>query len=245
MVNKSSIIEVVVGIISNSNKDIFIAKRQNNQFMADYWELPGGKIEPNEDNIDALKREFFEEVGVTINTCSLIQKVCHNYIDKTVNLWVYNIEEFSGKPFGNEGQEVAWVSFEQFKNFKLLPTMWKIIHTFSLPDSYWITPDDHQSNIIINECKKHLSAGIKIIQLRSKSSLESTYINSIYALCKEYQAKLILNIPNKTYMEQCDGWHLTSTEMMALKQKPFKEEKLFGASTLRSLNGSCSQQLLL
>ena len=57
-------IEVVVGIIRNDSKDVFIAKRQKNQFMSDFWELPGGKVESNEDHDDALKRELFEETGI-------------------------------------------------------------------------------------------------------------------------------------------------------------------------------------
>ena len=50
-------IEVVGGIIRKESKDGFIAKRQKNQFMSDFWELPGGKVESNEDHDDALKRE--------------------------------------------------------------------------------------------------------------------------------------------------------------------------------------------
>jgi 8-oxo-dGTP diphosphatase len=56
---KNTSIEVVVGIIHNSNNEVFIAKRQKNQFMSDYWELPGGKVEPGEDHVNAIKRELF------------------------------------------------------------------------------------------------------------------------------------------------------------------------------------------
>ena len=60
MSNKNLIIKVVVGIISNSDNELLITKRKKDQFMPGYWELPGGKIESEEDNISALKREFFE-----------------------------------------------------------------------------------------------------------------------------------------------------------------------------------------
>jgi 8-oxo-dGTP diphosphatase len=109
--------------------------------------------------------------------------------------------------------------------------MWRIIHKFSLPKFYWITPDNHQSDKVFNECKKRLSNGIKFIQLRSKTSLDTTYIEKIHRLCRENQAKLILNTPNKTFNETCDGWHLSSLELMSLKERPVIEEKLIGAST--------------
>jgi len=228
---KNTSIEVVVGIIHNSNNEVFIAKRQKNQFMSDYWELPGGKVEPGEDHVNAIKRELFEETGITVKDCKLVQKIQHIYPEKTINLSVYSIDDYLGGPVGFEGQEITWSSADKFKNFKLLPTMWRIIHKFSLPKFYWITPDNHQSDKVFNECKKQLSSGIKFIQLRSKTSLDTTYIEKIHRLCRENQAKLILNTPNKTFNEACDGWHLTSLELMSLKERPVIEEKLIGAST--------------
>ena len=228
---KNTSIEVVVGIIHNSNNEVFIAKRQKNQFMSDYWELPGGKVEPGEDHVNAIKRELFEETGITVKNCKLVQKIQHIYPEKTINLSVYSIDDYLGGPVGLEGQEITWSSADKLKNFKLLPTMWRIIHKFSLPKFYWITPDNHQSDKVFNECKKRLSNGIKFIQLRSKTSLDTTYIEKIYRLCRENQAKLILNTPNKTFNETCDGWHLSSLELMSLKERPVIEEKLIGAST--------------
>jgi 8-oxo-dGTP diphosphatase len=228
---KNTSIEVVVGIIHNSNNEVFIAKRQKNQFMSDYWELPGGKVEPGEDHVNAIKRELFEETGITVKNCKLVQKIQHIYPEKTINLSVYSIDDYLGGPVGLEGQEITWSSADKLKNFKLLPTMWRIIHKFSLPKFYWITPDNHQSDKVFNECKKRLSNGIKFIQLRSKTSLDTTYIEKIHRLCRENQAKLILNTPNKTFNEACDGWHLNSLELMSLKERPVIEEKLIGAST--------------
>jgi 8-oxo-dGTP diphosphatase len=228
---KNTSIEVVVGIIHNSNNEVFIAKRQKNQFMSDYWELPGGKVEPGEDHVNAIKRELFEETGITVKNCKLVQKIQHIYPEKTINLSVYSIDDYLGGPVGLEGQEITWSSADKLKNFKLLPTMWRIIHKFSLPKFYWITPDNHQSDKVFNECKKRLSNGIKFIQLRSKTSLDTTYIEKIHRLCRENQAKLILNTPNKTFNETCDGWHLSSLELMSLKERPVIEEKLIGAST--------------
>ena len=228
---KNTSVEVVVGIIQNNNNEVFIAKRQKNQFMADYWELPGGKVESGEDHVSAIIRELFEETGITVKDCKLVQKIQHNYPEKTINLSVYSIDDYLGEPVGFEGQEITWSSADKFKNFKLLPTMWRIIHKFSLPKYYWITPDNHQSDKVFNECKKRLSNGIKIIQLRSKTSLDNAYIERIFKLCKENQAKLILNTPNKAFNEPCDGWHLTSFELMSLKERPISEAKIFGAST--------------
>ena len=223
-------VQVVVGIIRNDSKDVFIAKRKKNQFMPGFWELPGGKVENNEDLSSALKRELFEEIGIKIEKYNLIQTIQQEYPKRIINLSVYVIEKYSGTPVGKEGQDFSWCGIEKFKEYKLLPTMLKIINRLSLPNSYWITPDNHNSNSVFEECNQRLSEGVKIIQLRSKSQLDKAYIDNFNKLCQLNQAKLVLNMPHIDFDEPCDGWHLTSIELMTTSTREFPDDKLFGAS---------------
>ena len=230
MQQTNNIIEVVVGVIHNDSKEIFISRRKKNQFMSGYWELPGGKVENNEDLSSALKRELFEEIGIKIEKYNLIQTIQQQYPKRIINLSVYVIEKYSGTPVGKEGQDFSWCSIEKFKEYKLLPTMWKIIKRLSLPKSYWITPDNHNSNAVFEECNQRLYEGIKIIQLRSKSQLDKAYIDNFNKLCQLNQAKLVLNMPHIDFDEPCDGWHLTSIELMTTSTREFPDDKLLGAS---------------
>ena len=230
MQQKNNMIKVVVGVVHNNSKEIFISRRKKNQFMSGYWELPGGKVENNEDLSSALKRELFEEIGIKIEKFSLIQTIQQQYPKRIIDLSIYVIDKYSGTPVGKEGQDFSWCSIEKFKEYKLLPTMWKIIKRLSLPKSYWITPDNHNSNAVFEECNKRLSEGIKIIQLRSKSQLDKAYIDKFNKLCQLNQAKLVLNIPHMVFDEPCDGWHLTSTELMVTSTREFPDDKLLGAS---------------
>jgi len=241
--NKKIIEEVVVGILLNKNGQILVAKRRNNQFMPGYWELPGGKIEVGENKKDSLKRELFEELGVTVNKSTLKHTMHHEYPDKVVKLWIYNVDKYSGEPSGQEGQDTSWCSIGQLNNYKLLPTMREIVHKISLPKHYWITPDDHHSESVIEKCHKHLIAGTSIIQLRSKVHLDQSYINKIYKLCKDYQANLILNTLNKTYQELYDGWHLTSNELLSLNKRPCDKNKLLGASAHNILEAEHAEKI--
>ena len=52
-------IKVVGGIIIDKNK-ILIAQRSNQKEHPFKWEFPGGKIQENENPIEALKREIKE-----------------------------------------------------------------------------------------------------------------------------------------------------------------------------------------
>jgi len=225
-------IKVVVGILYAKNKtQILITKRRKNQFMTDYWELPGGKIETEEGEEDALARELQEELGINTLRTRLKHVMTHRYKDKTVNLSIYIVESYKGKVTGKEGQDVRWCNLRDLSNYKLLPTMSVIINRICLPEYFWITPDKGDSKLLLEKCQNHLSTGTKILQLRSKDFIEQSYIEIIHRLCQSYEARLILNVPNKTFEEPCDGWHLTSDELLNYKKRPCTNNKLLGAST--------------
>jgi len=58
-------IEVVAAIIHDADGRIFATQRGYGDFK-DYWEFPGGKMEPGETAEDALKREIWEELETRI-----------------------------------------------------------------------------------------------------------------------------------------------------------------------------------
>ena len=224
-------IKAVVAILyAKNNTQILITKRRKKQFMPNYWELPGGKIETGESEEDALARELQEELGIKTLRISLKHVMTHHYKDKTVNLSIYNVESYKGNVTGTEGQDVRWCNLQNLSNYKLLPTMRIIINRIRLPEYYWITPDERDPELLLQKCQNHLITGAKIIQLRSKDLIEHSYIGKIHNLCQSYEARLILNVPNKTFKEPCDGWHLTSEELLKYSKRPCANNKLLGAS---------------
>lgn len=54
-------IEVVAAIIHDADGRIFATQRGYGDFK-DFWEFPGGKMEPGESPEEALKREIWEEL---------------------------------------------------------------------------------------------------------------------------------------------------------------------------------------
>jgi len=230
MQKNSRIVKAVVGILKNTKGEILIAERRLDQFMAGYWELPGGKIEIGESNKESLVRELKEELGVEVQQSHLMHTMCHHYKEKVVYLWIYTIDDFDGEAKGVEGQNITWCATARLNDFNLLPTMKAIIHKICLPGWYWITPEAAE-NSLIESLKSQLNNGCKLIQLRAKTPLQTAFIEHSYRMCQDANAKLILNTPNKTFTEPCDGWHLTTNELLSLSKRPCALDKLLGAST--------------
>lgn len=112
---KRTLIWVVVGALIREDGALFLARRQTHQSFPGAWELPGGKIEPDESPETAMIREMEEEVGVTIAPHQLKPLSFASYPYKTVHivLHFYACFDWKGEPCGKEGQEVAWVFPEE------------------------------------------------------------------------------------------------------------------------------------
>lgn len=52
----------VGAIVLNSKNQIFVGKRKDNP--VDKWQMPQGGVDKNEDYIEAMKRELFEETSI-------------------------------------------------------------------------------------------------------------------------------------------------------------------------------------
>ena len=114
MISNSSI-HVAVGVIfDNQQADhILIAKRPQHLHQGGLWEFPGGKVAAGETVDQALKRELFEELGITVTQSQPLMQVEHNYSDKQVFLDIWTVIQYSGEARGLEGQECQWVAMQQ------------------------------------------------------------------------------------------------------------------------------------
>jgi 8-oxo-dGTP diphosphatase len=57
---------VVAGAIVDDSGRLLAARRSSPPLVAGRWELPGGKVEAGETDVDALVRECREELGVDV-----------------------------------------------------------------------------------------------------------------------------------------------------------------------------------
>lgn len=101
-------IDVVVGILLRPNGDVLLGQRPPGKPYAGYWEFPGGKVEPGEDLLTALRREFVEELGLVIDSAEPWCGVEHVYEHAHVRLHFFISRAWRGEAQSLEGQAFAW-----------------------------------------------------------------------------------------------------------------------------------------
>jgi 8-oxo-dGTP diphosphatase len=119
-------INVAVGILMQANGDVLLGQRPEGKPYAGYWEFPGGKVEQGEQILDALKREFLEELGIRILSAEPWCCVEHVYPHAHVHLHFYIAKQWEGEPQSLEGQAFAWQGKVQVE--PLLPATIPLLH---------------------------------------------------------------------------------------------------------------------
>lgn len=114
------IIEVVGAAIIKEDK-VLVMQRSNQMTLPGMWEFPGGKVEANETEQEALIREIQEELSVTINILDYINEASYDYDFGTVQLKVYTAEIISGQITLEEHSDGKWVTADELKNIDWAP----------------------------------------------------------------------------------------------------------------------------
>ncbi len=122
----NNLVRAVVGILRRDNK-FLVAKRPEGKPYSGYWEFPGGKIEVNESAEHALTRELHEELGIHVLASQSWYITKHAYPDKTVELHLWLVTEFSGEPHSKENQELRWATLDEMLSLKLLEGNWAVM----------------------------------------------------------------------------------------------------------------------
>lgn len=113
------IVRVVAAVIRSEGRYL-ITQRRTTAVLPNLWEFPGGKVEPGENDEDALRREIQERLDADVRVLQMISFVRHPYERYTVDLHLYECELRSGvTPRGV--QAFRWITSDQFDDFEFTP----------------------------------------------------------------------------------------------------------------------------
>lgn len=112
-------INVVAAIIVRDGR-LFATQRGYGEWK-DWWEFPGGKIEPGEAARDALKREIREELQTEIEVGELLTTVEYDYPKFHLSMQCFVCSVISGHLSLLEHEDARWLSKDELDSVKWLP----------------------------------------------------------------------------------------------------------------------------
>lgn len=126
------VLPTVTGIIENEKGEILIGKEPLNKRKPypGFWDLPGGKLEKNEQPEEGAIREIEEETGLNVVNATLLPHVFHHtenthhpeYTTKNINaLCTCFVMKTEGKLNSTELDDLQWMNKSKIKKLKLAP----------------------------------------------------------------------------------------------------------------------------
>ena len=119
-------IQVVAAIIHDDEGRIFATQRGYGEWK-DYWEFPGGKMEPGESPEEALRREIWEELVTRIAVERLEDTVDWDYPAFHLTMHCYLCRVVSGRLELKEHEAARWLAREELESVNWLPADWELI----------------------------------------------------------------------------------------------------------------------
>ncbi len=114
---EKKVTEVVAALIWDGDR-FMICQRPAHKARGLLWEFVGGKVEPGETKKQALIRECWEELAVTLSVGSMFMEVDHDYPDLNVHLTLFNAAISEGIPQMLEHHDICWITPEEIPQYE-------------------------------------------------------------------------------------------------------------------------------
>jgi 8-oxo-dGTP diphosphatase len=118
---------VVVAAVIEQGGRFLVTRRLAGTHLAGCWEFPGGKVHEGETLEEALGREISEELDAGISNARSIFHASHAYPERVVELHFYR-GDLTREPHPMLGQEIRWISREEFTTLDFPPADAELIH---------------------------------------------------------------------------------------------------------------------
>ena len=118
-------VQVVAAVIFQG--DTIYATQRGYGPWRDYWEFPGGKIEPGETPEQALVREIREELDIGVTVLAPLARVDYDYPDFHLSMQCFRCRIDEGEPTLKEHEAARWLSRKDLYSLRWLPADLEIL----------------------------------------------------------------------------------------------------------------------
>jgi len=240
-----SFIDVAVGVLLRPDGRVLLGRRPSDKAWADWWELPGGKIEPGESVQQALARELREELGIEVTSSSPWITYTHEYPKTIVRLAFCKVIAWEGEPRGMERQALAWVHPEATHDVgKILPATEPPLRWLTLGDRYFISHIGSADKLEawLARLDKVLADGVRLVQFRepqwqARANGNATEfaqlkaaLDTVVQRCRAAGARCLVNaVHPESWWSEADGVQLRGVDL-ALRRAMPRKPAYIGAS---------------
>src|SRR5882724_2906201 len=117
---------VVAAIIVQDSR-ILICQRRHDKAFPLKWEFPGGKVEPGESLMDALRREITEELGVQIKVGREAYRTQYRYAELSTpielvffSVTIARVAQIAAANASESFNEIRWVGASELTQYEFL-----------------------------------------------------------------------------------------------------------------------------
>jgi 8-oxo-dGTP diphosphatase len=228
-----STVAVAAGVLVRGDGTMLLARRPPGKVYAGYWEFPGGKVEPGETAVDALRRELHEELGVEVRTAYPWITRTFVYPHATVKLHFFRVMAWEGEVHAHEHDATAWSLPDAVTVSPLLPANGPVLKALALPAVYGISQASALGREeFLRRLEVRLKSGLRLVQVRepgwSTKDLVALTAEVVRA-ARAFGARVLVNADAGVAEKAgADGVHLTAARLGELRARP--ELPLVGAS---------------
>ncbi len=127
-------VHVAAAVLIQDGK-IYAAQRGYGEFK-DYWEFPGGKVEPGETAEEALVREMAEELGVQVRCEHQICTLEMDYPSFHLSMDCFTVSLTAGSLQLKEHESALWLKPEELETVDWLPADRKLVEDYLLKGKF-------------------------------------------------------------------------------------------------------------
>lgn len=230
---------VVAAVLEDAEGRVLLAQRPPGKQHAGLWEFPGGKIEPGESAVDALRRELREELGVEVASAARFMSVRRLRTFGELVLDAWRVFDWRGDLFAHEHSALSWRVPEAALALALCDADLPICRAAALPGLYAITPEPGTDlDAFLARIERGLQRGIRLLQWRAPSLEPRRYREiavALLRLARAQESRLLLNAEPELALELgADGVHLNARRLQSTSALPNRPADFLVAASVHN-----------